>query len=429
MKKKLILFVLIASALATLNSCKKDYLVKVNGIVQGTVRDENNVPLKDVVVTLDGVTQKTAITTDTLGYYKITGVDAGQHILLFSKAGYSVIRNTFTIQSPDQVANTTSGKKQSFVYYSVVNPSLHTLGGQLKGYVYYNSVALANAKVFAVLDESYEPNVYTTTTNDVGAYSFTKLPVGSNLTIISTHPTDPSAQGSITVATYNGDFITNSGVLLASDINLTSEPLDFVKGDYFLTENENLVNNAVDTAANIVLTFSDNVSQVITQNKGGYVQLRLYSNNQVLASTVTYSGNKITIDPVDYLTYSTRYYVNFKVYSTDTKYFASPGATTNMFYGFYAKARPAAALSGTPAITIVANALHLSTATTNAKGYDIYYSLDGKTEFLRVSTNNSLAVDYSIAAYATGSKFYIVPVTWDSNSVYTYGTQSNTVTK
>ena len=95
----------IASAFIALNSCKKEYIVAVNGIVQGTVFDDANNPLRDATIILDGGTSKT--TTDSLGYYKISGIAPGQHFVLASKTGYSTLRTSFYISTPDEVASTT----------------------------------------------------------------------------------------------------------------------------------------------------------------------------------------------------------------------------------------------------------------------------------------------------------------------------------
>jgi hypothetical protein len=427
MKKNLFLFVFIASALVALSSCKKEYLVEVNGVVQGTVRDGYNNPIKDATVVLDGAIS--TATTDSLGYYKITGIAPGEHIVVFSKTGYATVRNTFSILSPNAVANTTTGQKQSFDYYAVVNPSLNALKGQIKGYVRYNDVALANAQVIVYLNSSYEPNVYTTTTNEVGAYSFNNLPAQTNLTVVAIHPTDPSTEGSVSISSYSGNYAITNGVLLLNDINVSTEPLDFVKGDYFSFENGSLVNKGVDTTASITITFTDNVSQVITQNKGGYAELRDYSSDETVASTVTYAGNKITFKPANYLTYNSRYYVRFKVYSSESKYTTNSGNVYNTLYNFYTKPRVVAALSGTPVISLVSNAIHLGTPTTNAKGYDIYASEDGKTQFQKIATENTLTSNYSVSSYATGATFYVVPVTWDAYGVRTYGTASAVITK
>ena len=80
-----------------LNSCKKDQMVEINGIVKGVFTDgSTNEPLAGVVVSVEG-TNITA-TTLTDGSFTLTGLKSGDQKIIAKKDGYLRVINIMKIE-------------------------------------------------------------------------------------------------------------------------------------------------------------------------------------------------------------------------------------------------------------------------------------------------------------------------------------------
>lgn len=425
MKKNLIISLLFVAATMMVSSCKKEYLVDVNGNLNGKVYDQYNKPIEKALIVVEGTSLKDS--TDADGSYSIKGISVGDYNVTISKTGYTTSRQTISINEDVDV----SKKKLSYDVGVVLDGKLLSLTGKASGTVVLNSAIVANAKVIAYWTHEngtdYVTETYETTTDANGMYSFTALPmIDYNDSYYSS--------SSITIAGYDSNNSELSGSMSFSNFSQTSSFNISLSDKSLAFLSYTGANNAlVDTlAANgkIVLTFSQNVSEEITQKMGGYVYLQQYYGNK-LGTKVEYSGNTITITPIGNYLPNTTYEIEFYVFATETK------ATYSTKY-FTTISRTTSALSGTPVITYT-NAtsgyydlLKVTTPTSNATYYEVYASGDGVSDYVNIDYDpaSTFTSGYQIyySSYSKGAKFYVRPYKI-SNGNRVYGTISNIVTK
>ena len=429
MKRNLFVLTAIIAVTSMLSSCKKEYLIDVNGNLSGKVYDQYHNPLEKALITVEGTELKDS--TDAEGSYVIKGISLGSYSVSISKEGYKTQRGMISVNA--EYSDGISSKKQSYDVAVTMDGKLYALSGKAKGYIVYSGTGrpVANARVVAYWSyrdmNNYTTETFQTTTDAEGLYNFTGLPLidytndyysGNSLTIAAYDPQNVASSGSATVS--------NTGVARSIQINIYDNDLNLIS---YTGSN----NNKVDTLlanAKITLTFNQNVSEEITKKMNGYVDLYNENVYDKVAATVTYSDNKVTITPLTNFRPGTRYSVSFRVYATEYKSYNSS------FY-FNTILTPAKAMTVRPVLTIntvsTSNYLKLTTVTPNASGYDIYASQDGgKTDYLLITSdsyNLTSTNGYYLGGYPAGSKFYVVPYNYDSNWNRTYGTASAIVTK
>jgi hypothetical protein len=431
MKKQLFIFSLIVGLTAMLSSCKKEYLIDVKGNLSGQVYDQYNNPLEKALITVEGTSLKDS--TDANGDYSIKGIPLGNYAVTISKAGYSTKRSNISVAPvySTGVSNTTSGQKQSYQVGILLDEKLYALTGTATGFVTLGSVAVANARVVAYWqyyeNNNYVTETFQTTTNADGIFNFTGLP-------LIDYTTDSYYySSSITIAAYDSQNSDLSGSTSVSSTGAThSYPISLSQNDLQMISYTGADGKNIDTlAANsqITITFNQNVSAAITQQNGGNVTLyNAGAGYKEVATTVAYSGNKITITPSANLQPGTRYEVSFDVFATDTK------SVNDNFY-LNTVNTPGKPMTVTPVVLIntvnMTNYLKASTTTPNASAYEVYASSDGVTDYLLISSNNTAVTStngFNVNSYSKGAKFYIVPFNYDSNGNKVYGTASNIVT-
>jgi hypothetical protein len=439
MKNKLSFLVLIASVILGLNSCSKESLVQVNGKLTGNVRDiVTNNYLENVRVKV--MVDKNTFLKDSsnaLGNFSIYGIPMGEHQVVFSKDGYATIRQSVYFE---EFTGAKSEDKLSTTYGMEISQQMYPLTGKLKGLVTYYGAPAVGATVTVYVSTSYiyskstlvsssdsefEPYAYTATTGANGEYSFTNLPVGAYAYIVASNGT---ASGNTRMSRSISDT-PNSISTWASTIDMEEEPLYLVNYTGKAT-----VQNRLDTLATnstITLTFSENVSEAITKAQGGYVRLTDGSSD-VVATTVTYSNNTITIVPSNNLIHGGSYTLEVNVYSSVNK------SVSDIVISYQVVSAPNIALTQ-PAIqssgsnlllTIAANANVIMAAKIR---YDVYES-DGLHAFILTNANTEIHASTTLPATlitgtTVGHKYYVVPVSIDDFEILTYGPASAIVTR
>ncbi len=327
MKNKNIFKLVTAAVLVAMISfvgCQKMEIVKVVGFIQGQVFDgTTNAPLDSVKVvwTVAGVKDSVTATTD--DGYLIKDLPVGEYSLWVSKSGYTTIVHDVTIQDNDLSSVTVRGgeSKEQVV---TLNPNLYPLNAGVTGRVYkkVNSVNIPAAGAVVILDYNtssaepeeyyrFVPNLYQTTTDNDGYFTFTNVPAANVNLRISTY-TDGDGE---TYGSYS-DWINldaeTSRSLGAILINNQTDPMSLINSNAWSSVYLGTDNFAV--ADDITLTFNKNVDETNTTDNG-YVQLTDNDGN-IVAATLTYTDNVITIHPDEDLIANKKYSVSYRVYST-----------------------------------------------------------------------------------------------------------------
>lgn len=430
MKQNLFILSAIIVVSAFFSSCKKEYLIDVNGTVSGKVYDQYHRPIEKALVVVEGTELKDS--TDAEGSYQIKNVPLGSHAVSIKKEGFMTQRSMISITS--QYDDAITNKKQSYDVSVTLDGKLYALTGKAKGYVIYGGRPVANAKVVAYWSNremnNYVTETFETTTDQDGIFNFAGLPLidytedyyAGNVTIAAYDPSNTDASGSLTLY--------NTGVIKSYQINISSSSLD----DISFSGNQVMV-DTVAANSNLTVTFNQNVSSEITAKMGGYVTLYNYNTYYKVAATVSYSNNKIIVTPLANLKPGTRYELEFNVYATEFK--QAYGS-----YYFTTVTSPSKAMTVQPVLKIntvsTSHYLKLTTTTPNAYGYEIWASLDGgKTDYVLVDTDYGYSIDlnstngyYISSSYPSGTKFYVVPYNNTGlNGARVYGQASAIVTK
>jgi hypothetical protein len=307
--RKLTILLLLAVLLA---SCDKDKMVTVNGIVQGYVKDLNTgALLSDVSIEYAVGSNIRTDSTNSDGYYDISGLPIGYTLLVFKKAGYAVCNNYAYIDYLDEPPVQKDGG--SVNYSTVLNAYLPALDAGLTG-VIKKAIGpggeirpAAGFEVTITFEADLVPKSYSTTTSDIGAFSFTDLPGGiySYVTISPTSDEDNyySDQDNMTLSPGS---ITEYYITLNrhnKGIYLVSTSLDEANGTY---------SSSYPVDEPIVLTFSQPVDKDLT-DLNGYITLWFVALNW--DTDIEFDGNTVTITPPADLTNDVLYTLEFLISS------------------------------------------------------------------------------------------------------------------
>jgi hypothetical protein len=312
-------------ALISLAGCQKMEVIKVVGYIQGHVFDGNtNQVLDSVKVVWSVAGKQDSLTATADDGFAIDGLPQGNYSLMCSKAGYTTVVYKVNIDNIDLGSTTVRGgaNKEQIV---TVDPNLYPLNSGLHGRLYktLNGTKVPAVGVLVVLDynyynkqedESYRfvPNLYQTTTDADGYFSFTNVPATYLYFRIPAF-TDENGES------FN-DYSRNLSLDGASDISMgiinlsnQSDPIQLINSNAWSATNEGTNNFAV--GDDITLTFNKNVDETVTINKNGGVWLYDDNWNEV-AVTVTYANNVITVNPDDDLIAGKQYNIEWDVYSS-----------------------------------------------------------------------------------------------------------------
>ena len=416
MKSKILVLLSIISIFFISNSCRKDYLIGVTGSLSGIVQDavtDANIRGAIVRVYVSGDSIHHMDSTNASGFYSINGIPLGTYIVTIVKAGYAPVITNITITpeyNNNGTANTTSSSKQSYTVGIVHNQTISPLNGFAQGLVLYQGSPAAGATVKVYT--GFPNLIYTTTTNSYGEYSFSGLPVLSTVTFVS----------------YNS----SASASLSNKIPITSPVQPAVNANIVLTDNPlTLISYSgqggtfVDTASqHIVLVFSENVSQAITNMLGGSIVLM--SGVNTVGATLTYSNDSVIIAPANTLNPATKYTILYNVYATLSKNLSSNVSfTTDNTLG---------TITGAPAVTLtqITGTYYLQITTPPTSTYPISYTVYAKEpgnnnyiSYISLASSSFSGNGWTIPlAIPVGTTFYVVPYI-TNNGVVTYGTPSN----
>ncbi len=345
MKKNRIYAVLASLLILVLigfSSCEKQEVIKVIGFVQGYVYDGNtNVILDNVKVEWEVAGNKDTTTSTITDGYKIGNLFSGNYNVTFSKANYTTAVYEIYIPKDDFTVTAKGGGNKEYVV--TADPNLYPLNASLKGRLYKTENGKNIPVVGAIVqidyngtykesDQNYRfvPALYSATTDADGYYSFVNLPAtAANLRYLDY--TDSNGETYINSYSQTGDdYYTRINLQSGNTYTLANVYLTMVTDPIILINSNAYASAGVgtthfDVASDITLTFNKSVDQATTLEKG-YV--RLSSGGADISSTVTYSGNLITINPETNLSPNTSYTVSYSVY---TPLIYSPSTSTLTF--------------------------------------------------------------------------------------------------
>jgi hypothetical protein len=298
-------------------SCSKKELIQVNGTVHGYVIDINTGQFLDAVtVTFRQGEDSATVVTDASGYYSISGISAGEVHLSYKKSGYA----TYLLSSwIDPLSNNNAIRGGGDVpYYEQESIELTATGASISG-VLLKEVGPTNdlrpAANYAVIlyndfynDEGILPAAYTTITNSRGEFSFTDLPVNTEMVVYF-----PATSDIDNYYSENSLYITtplSGSTEVRQTIDRDNLGIYLISSNLWNTNGSFVQNFAVN--GSIVLNFSTNISKELTESQG-YISL----SGIVLDydSDLTYSGSTLTITPPIDLGNDATYTLEFIVYS------------------------------------------------------------------------------------------------------------------
>jgi hypothetical protein len=319
--KKLLYFIVLAGIL--INSCSKDELVLVNGIIHGYVKDYYNTKYisgAHIQYQINGDTL--SVTSDSSGYFSITGLPPGDHYLIISHTGYLSEQVNAWIEPLYNTPTIKDGGKIDYVESVDANlPELNVrVSGTIKKSVGPDNIVqpASNVNISIELNSDYIPRVFTTTTNENGYFELENIPA-AYVQIYIAPVDDVDNHYSTPYSSYeyfhpNDDYVYNTTLnRYDAGIFLTSTSLDAGNGIY---------RRDVAVDENIVLNFNINVSKDQTMTFGG-IGLTAISFDP--DADFTFSGSRITINPPTNLDPDADYTLAFIVYSDIPGDFTSAG--------------------------------------------------------------------------------------------------------
>jgi hypothetical protein len=443
MKKHFLILALLLSVVLT--NCKKDKLIEINGIVSGKIVDAaSNTGVQGVKISFQGLPLTDSTAAD--GSYTIGGIPAGEYIMIFSKEGYAITKDTITISNSGAASSNGSSSEYRIVNHEI---SILPLIGKAKGRVYGESNAPL-ALVLVTATVSGLDSAFTTTTDAYGYFSYSNLPFKPNYNNTNVSNT---AKNGVTITVVNGNasgsnFDTYAETAAAKTLTYTilvnSSPLTFLGGNY---QNANSNSGFDPNAPNgIILYFSENISSSLTLQKGN---IQLLKGTSVIGISISGNTNKLVITPNVSLEAGKTYTITGIVYASESKYCIIPGgqnfqtslSSTAIANPLKTSIAPVLALDASKNISVASR--------TDVVLYEVYVAIPGinNGEFVLTSTapfntnsttdSNDLKTikgwDGSSASTSTytvsNTQFYVVPVGLDSIGKTARGLKSNIVVK
>jgi len=314
-------------ALVVFAGCQKQEVIKIIGFIQGHAFDGNtNAPLDSVKVVWSVAGEKDSTVAYADDGYLISNLPSGDYSLWCSKENYTTVLTDIYVGGEMLMMSATvrgGANKEQIITY---NPNLYPLNAGFTGRIYKSEggidVPVSGATVQLDYntnteddEENYRfiPNLYVTTTDANGYYAFTNVPA-TRVYIRFLDYTDANGEtygnhGSYTKYLQSGNTYANGNTTLT-----------MVTDGIHLTNTNTWASTGVgttefDVASDITLTFNKDVNEANTLDRG-YVLLQVGGVD--VASSVTFSGNTITINPDETLSPNTIYTVSYSVYSSQT---------------------------------------------------------------------------------------------------------------
>jgi hypothetical protein len=250
--------------------------------------------------------------TNSAGYYYISGLPAGYTPIVFKKSGYATYINYAYIRPLSEPPVQKDGG--NVTYSSNINVYLPALDAGLSGVIKKEIGPggvirpAANFDVTVTFNTDLIPRSYSTTTSDIGAFSFTNLPGGTYYYVII-NPTSDEDNYYYSSESFNGltpGSITEYNITLNrhnKGIYLVSTSLDEANGTY---------SSSYPVDEPIVLTFSQPVSKDLTFLNGSISLSAVVLNWD---DDIDFTGNTVTITPPVDLLNDAPYSLDFSISS------------------------------------------------------------------------------------------------------------------
>lgn len=389
-----------------LNSCKKDEMVEINGIVKGVFTDASTKqPLEGVVISVEG--SNNTVTTLSDGSFTLSGLKSGDQKIIAKKAGY--LRVSSVVEFGLSGAASTKSKTYDVVQI-LSNTQLCPLTGKAKGVVKNVDGTLLSG---AIVKISFNDSIFTTTSDADGAFSFDALPFDPENSmyayVVSGEASGSDGASYGIVATQNLGFV----------VQLSQGSFQFLYGNFEKAyDNDNFT-----ITSNIELVFSDAVDLAITMKKGS---IKLYKSSSEIGSDFTVSGNKLIINPKNDLEVNSDYSVKGSVYASEYK----TASVSSKFSTTPTTALVALDPTSKATLTLTTTTLTIA-APVGASSIVVYKTSGTPAEFYYESTRTVTAgiATYNISADATGTSYYVIARGVDANGNTVYSAQSAVITK
>ena len=409
MKSRIFALLMAAVFVLGLNSCKKDEMVEINGIVKGVFTDgSTQQPLEGVVISVEG--SNNTVTTISDGSFTLSGLKSGDQKIIAKKAGY--LRVSTVVGFGLSGAASTKSKTYDVVkMLSTYTTQLYPLTGKAKGVVKNVDGTLLSG---ATVKISFNDSIFTTTSDADGAFSFDALPFDPEKYMYA-YVGSGEASGSDNdrygiVATKNLGFV----------VKLSQGSFTFLYGNFEKAYGK----DNFSITSNIELVFSDAVDLAITMKKGS---IKLFKSGFEIGSDFTVSGNKLIINPKNDLETNSDYFVNGYVYASEYKF-----ASVDMQSFSTTPTTAMIALDPTSKATLTLTTTMLTITAPVGASYVVIYKTSGTpAEFYYESsrTVTSGTATYNISSDATGTSYYVIARGVDANGNAVYSTQSAVITK
>ncbi len=295
-------------------------IATIHGIVQDAQSNQRiaSVTIKYV---LNGKIKTT--TTDTSGYYSISGLTSGDYELVFiGPAGYVTTKLTVTIPTIDQIRGDFPSK-EDYNFSVTKNALLYKKNAGLTGMLYARdekgNLALASGATITVNfnllgNPVIEPAIFTTTTDDNGRFIFDKnLPA----LVANVYSLSFTLNGN----TFDAAFAGNINLMA----NVNTKITDLIA--QVATEEAKILSSPFNTDdfpvdGNISIIFSKPMN-----DSGFKASLSEYNTGEKIYCTLTWSDDKtaLTIDPYHNLKTSTKYLLILEGNAADNSSFYESG--------------------------------------------------------------------------------------------------------
>lgn len=173
-----------------------DFVLNI-GALNGTIKDQNGNGLLDATVSVSGTQGSASSQTSTTGNYSITNLAPGNYNVAIVKSGYTVADTTITLPNSTLTLNRTMQQNTGSISGTIRNQAGSTL-------------IITGVQVKAISNQQ----VYTTTMNNSGNYSFSGVELNKSYTILTDIFREGFVNDSASVTIDNGGNVSGTTALV-----------------------------------------------------------------------------------------------------------------------------------------------------------------------------------------------------------------------